>query len=133
MYALDKPRDAEDALRADLGALLEDYRVFAPPPRDDLAAGDVLVTRVGGIRLSSVTQAHRMSIDCWADDDEQAVIMANDVCGALTALPLTDGTLTDWKTASADLPYLNPDPKRPTLPRATFTCEVVMRGEPIFE
>ena len=36
-----------------------------------------------------------------------------------------------WTTAETNLPYPNPDPYRPLLPRATFRATVGARGVPV--
>ena len=123
------PIDVEDALRADLSALLPGMRCYAPPPHD-VAAGDLMVTRTGGAPSTAVTHEHDVSVDVWAATDADAMAMADEACGAVASLPLRD-TSVEWKAVRAMVPYPNPDPDRPLLSRATFTATLTCRGNPI--
>ena len=125
------PIDVEDALRRDLAAILPAHRCFAPPAPDDLKAGDVMVTALGGTAVTHAVIAHDVAVDCWGHDEAEAAQVAATVSGAIGSLPLLDGTETEWKTARANAPYVNPDPKRPTLPRYSFNAEVSARGRNI--
>lgn len=122
------PIDIEDAMRVDLAALLDGCRVFAPPIPPDLRENDVMVERVGGVSVSSVSYAHDVSVDCYAADDASAVVLANTVHGLLCSLPVRD-TSTQYSDATANLPYSNPDPRAPTLARYTFRSTVITPGE----
>ena len=124
------PVDIEDAIRADLASILQDARFFAPPIPEDLRANDVLVTRVGGGRASGASHEHDVSIDCYADDDEAAVALANKVHGVVSSLPLRD-TAMQYSAASANIPYPNHDPRAPMLARQTFRATVICPGERI--
>ena len=127
---LASPIDIEDALRIDLAALLDDCRVFAPPIPADLRAHDVLIERVGGARVSGVSHEHDVSIDCYAADDADAVILANRVHGIISSLPLRD-TSTQYSAATANLPYMNHDPRSPQLSRCTFRATLITPGNRI--
>lgn len=121
------PIDIEDALRIDLMALESEYRFLCPPLPPDLKAGDVLITRVGGARVSGASHDHDVSIDCYAEDDAEAVYMANEVHGLVASLPLRD-TETQYSDASANLPYHNNDPRAPQLARQTFRASLTCPG-----
>lgn len=127
---LANPIDIEDAMRIDLAALLDGCRVFAPPIPPDLMAGDVLVTRVGGDRVSGVSHAYDVSIDVYASDDARAVELANTAHGIVSSLPLRD-TATQYSAATAGVPYENHDPRAPQLARQTFRASVICPGEKI--
>lgn len=124
------PIDIEDALRTDLAALESGFRFFAPPIPPDLQAGDVLITRVGGARVSGASHDHDVSIDCYGADDADAVYMANGVHGLVVSLPLR-ATQTQYSDASANLPYQNHDPRAPQLARQTFRATLTCPGERI--
>ena len=124
------PIDVEDALRIDLAAIDGGFRFFAPPIPPDLRAGDVLIERVGGARASGASHEHDVSIDCYADDDADAVAMANAVQGYVVSLPLRD-TSTQYSNANANAPYVNHDPRAPQLARQTFRATVTCPGERI--
>lgn len=124
------PIDIEDALRTDLAALDTDYRFFAPPIPPDLRAGDVLITRVGGARVSGASHDHDVSVDCYGSDECDAALMANDVHGLFASLPL-QATQTQYSNANANLPYQNNDPRAPQLARQTFRATVTCPGKRI--
>ena len=123
------PIDVEDALRLDLSALLPAMRCYAPPATD-VRPRDLMVTRTGGAPASAVTHEHDVSIDVWASSDAEAVSLADAACGVVGSLQLRE-TATEWKGARTMTPYLNPDPDRPLLSRATFTATLTCRGSSI--
>jgi len=125
-----KPIDIEAALSADLGEKLSGVTCCAPPAPDDLASDTVCVTNVGGGAQSPVSYEHDVSIDCWAATPAAAMELANNVAGYVAALPIltfTSGRCYATSEINAT-PYLNPDPYRPLLPRATFRASVGIRG-----
>lgn len=122
------PIDIEDAMRVDLAALLSDCRVFAPPIPPDLRENDVMITRVGGARVSGVSHEHDVSIDCYAADDATATALSNEVYALVCSLPVRD-TSTQYSDVSAMLPSSQPDPRAPTLARYTFRATVITPGE----
>lgn len=128
------PIDIEDALRIDLGELMptmgdEAVAYCAPPAPDVLTPLAVCVTCLGGGQQSVVSHEYDLSVDCWADSYEEAVRLANKVQGIVSSLPYrTTASGRQYATADAMVPYLNPDPRRPLLPRATFRSTVGIRG-----
>lgn len=126
------PIDIEDALRIDLAAIDEGVRYFAPPAPDDLTANSVQIMSVGGAAQTDVSNEHDVRVDCWAATDAAAVALADKVAGIIATLPLRD-TARAYNTAEINaLPYINPDPNRPTLPRASFRAVIGVRGTTIF-
>lgn len=130
-----KPIDIEDALRTDIAEAINDSSVscFAPPAPDNLAAPSVMVTSLGGAPASEVSNEHDVSIDVWGDTMADAMDGANYFAGLITSLPLwTFASGRSYSTAEINaLPYINPDPNRPLIPRATFRATVGIRGESI--
>ena len=124
------PIDIEDALRIDLSTLKSGTRFFAPPIPPDLTANDVLITRVGGARASGASHEYDVSIDCYADNEADAVTLSNAVHGLVSSLPL-QSTATQYNDASANLPYANHDPRAPQLARQTFRATVICPGNRI--
>ena len=108
------PVDVEDALRQELDAAITDVTCCASPAPDALAAMTVCVTRLGGIPQGPVAHEHDVSVDCWAATPKAAMELADEVVGIVSSLP-----------------YPNPDPYRPLLPRATFRATVGARGVPV--
>lgn len=130
MMQLVSPIDVEDALRVDIGTLT-DAECFAPPAPDSLKVHSVCFTSVGGVPMGAVGNEHDVSIDCWDESDAAALYLANEIAGLVASLPLRD-LYRHYVTASVNaLPYLNPDPQRPTIPRATFRATVGVRGKSI--
>ena len=129
-----RPNDIEDSLRTDIVTILArqglEVSCFAPPAPDNLKPQSVCFTSTGGIAVTPVAYSHGVSVDCWAATDAEAMAIANAVCGIVGALTFyeTEGV---YPETSVNLPYLNPDPNRPTMPRATFNANVTMRGESI--
>ena len=121
------PIDIEDALRIDLTALEDDYRFLCPPIPPDLKAGDVMITRVGGTRVSGASNDYDVSIDCYANDEADAVEMVNEVHGLVSSLPLRE-TSTQFSASSANLPYSNHDPRAEQLARQTFRATLTCPG-----
>ena len=126
-----KPIDIEDALRIDIS--LEGVSCFAPPAPDNLLPDSVCFTVVGGASMFAVGHEYDVSVDCWAMTDAAALDLANTICGEVCSLPLkTLESGRHYVTSDVNaIPYLNPDPLRPTLPRATFRATVGIRGESI--
>lgn len=127
-----KPIDIEDALRIDLAAF-NGAMFFAPPAPDDLSANSVQVMSVGGAPQTAVSFEHDVRVDCWAATPAAAISLANEVAGIVASLPLREiASGRQYVTAELDaLPYLNPDPNRPLLPRASFRATVGIRGEAV--
>lgn len=127
MTQLTRPRDVEDALRLDVGELVSAHCCAQPAP-DDLKADTVCFCVLGGSPQSVVSHEYRVAVDCWASSWEQAITLANEVAGIVSSLPVRE-LGHEWKTSNLNaMPYLNPDPYRPTLPRASFSADVSLRG-----
>lgn len=124
------PIDIEDALRIDLGAILSDYRFFAPPLPPDLKAGDVVIERVGGARATGVSYEQDVTVGAYADSDADAVNFSNEVYSALTSLPVRE-TTTQYSAATASLPYADFDPRAQELCRQSFRATLITPGSKI--
>lgn len=118
--------DIEGAIVA---ALQDDgYDASAPPVTADLSAGCVVVYRVGGQRQNYVQDAHQLSIDCYADTDQQACALANEITGWLGDLEGYEvGGVPVYQARPTSLPYENQDPMNRQLFRYTFAAQVVTR------
>ena len=127
-----EPIDVEDALRVEIAAAITGIVACAPPAPDDLAPGTVCVTRLGGGPQTPVSHEHDVSVDVWAATDAAAMALADSVQGVIATLPLrASASGVTWTSSEPMLPYPNPDPHRPTVPRATFRATVGARGVPI--
>ena len=135
------PIDIEAALAAALGSVFgTDVGVSAPPLPAGYTAGPfVLITRTGGTQLPGhagrVYTTHSVSIDCYADTWATAQNLASWAAGVLMALP-GETLAYDWLedpnypcevpvyTVDCGMPYTNPDPMHPNVPRVTFTANL---------
>ena len=129
------PIDIEDALRTDLADLMGGTtEFFAPPAPDDLAPGSVQIMAVGGAPQTAVSNEYDVRVDSWASTPAEAFALAYATAGIIASLPMSaPESGRHYKTARLDaLPYLNPDPNRPLIPRVSFRASVGIRGEAIF-
>ena len=134
MAARFAPVDAEDALRREIerAAAEEGIALHAcaqPVPAD---LGDALplavVTRTGGSRLSMAMDSHQVEVDVYAATEAEAMAAAGIAAGIVAALWRDPGQLVSWREGAIDaLPYQNPDPSRPDVPRVTFSASLVCR------
>ncbi len=125
-----EPIDIEDALRCDLGEVLKGVSCYATPAPDDLEPMSVAIKQLGGYAASPVSHGYDVSIDVWADTPGKALTLARKVQGIVVSLPIRAfSSGRDYKTAEARLPYNNPDPSRPLLPRCTFAAIIGIRGK----
>ena len=129
---LTKPVDIEEALRLDVGPHLAGVTVCGSPAPDDLAPLTVCFESIGGGAQSDVSYEHGLVAYAWSATPAEALSLALDVCGLLGSLPFRaapSGVI--YTTCEADVPYPDPDPDRPTIPRATVRATIGVRGIPI--
>lgn len=127
------PIDVEDALRVELGAALEGVAACAWPAPDDIGPGTLCVTSLGGgaTEGSPVAHDYDVSVDAWAATPAEAMALAAAAVGVVSTIRHRRASGVGWREGACLLPYPNPDPRRPTLPRATFRATVTARGVPI--
>lgn len=133
-----EPMDIEDALRIDIGEVLKPCKMKPPikctasPAPDDLKAHTVTFTQLGGAKQSEVSHVYDVSVDVWAAKPGEALKLASKVQGIIASLPIREfASGRQYKTAEARIPYPNPDPNRPRLPRCSFNASIGIRGESI--
>lgn len=131
MMQLVAPIDIEDALRQDV--VLLGVETFAPPAPDSLVPPCVCFESLGGTSQTPVSHEYDVSVDCWASTEAEAMALANTVCGLVCSLPIQElQSGRQYVTSDVNAtPYLNPDPLRPIVPRATFRVTVSIRGKAI--
>lgn len=122
--------DIEDALRVDVAEWLDEGVITcAPPAPDDLLPGTICFTSLGGSAQSVVSHEYDVSVDTWAATIEDAIELANQAQGIVASLPYrVTSSSRQYATASAMAPYINPDTRRPLIPRVTFRATVGIRG-----
>lgn len=128
-----QPIDIEDALRVDVGEYASDVLCCAQPAPDDLTTPCACFMDVGGVSATIVSHEYSVRVDVWADTYAEANSIADWIAGIVASLPLRDPESgRHYLTAEINsTPYLNPDPMRPTLPRASFRAELALRGVPV--
>lgn len=102
----------------------------APPPvPSGLTAPRAVVWRTGGHRIALVIDRSIVSVDVYAptwgaamDACARAVAAVQDMAGRIIDGVQTGGV---WIIT---LPYTNPDPDHPTIPRVTFSAEIITKA-----
>lgn len=120
-----RPADIE----AIIAGALEDIPAGPPPVPANLSAPYVCIWRTGGSRTAYVIDAFAVSIDVYAQDWASAVELASEVLGTVAGLrgQVVAGTQLGAIAITA-MPYANPDPDHPTLPRVTFAAEIIAKA-----
>ena len=85
------------------------------------------VTRTGGLNSSMVVDTHQIDFDVYALDQADAMTAACALCDWVRDLAGTDIGTTCYKSDVSILPYGNPDPRHPTVERATFKAQILTR------
>lgn len=123
-----KPIDVEAALVALAQAFGVDMCAYPVPSNLGVRLPLTVCQRTGGATSSKVLDAHDISLDCYAATWDAAVQAANDACGLIhEAEGQTMGGNRCIKAQLRTLPYNNPDPLRPDLPRVTLSATLTMR------
>lgn len=94
--------------------------------------GDTLphvhVVRTGGYTSDLVVETNSVDFDVYAADQADAMTAASNLCALARSLAGTDlGGVPCYKSEVVTLPYNNPDPRHPTIGRATFKAQIVTR------
>lgn len=123
-----QPIDIEGALQAYFET--KGISAAATPFNADLGAAEpaVAIQAVGGQRYQQFRDDMAVSIDCYAPTWEQAMTLACECVKHVTELE--DKTLEGrpvYRSEPTALPYDNPNPWSPEVPRVTFTCEMQIR------
>lgn len=88
----------------------------------------VIVRRTGGARLNLVADNPTLTVEAWAQTDEDAHDLAQEARGYLLAMRgEVIGGVTVYRTADVGGPGLLPDPLS-TQSRYTFSVSAAMRG-----
>ena len=125
MQAL-KPVDFAQVVAQDLHDVTG-YDACATPIPEDLGASLplIVVWNLGGQRVGLTVDRAALSVDVYASTPAAAFDCCSEVAAALAALEGHTGTAVQWYEIDLTrLPYDNPDPLRPTEPRATFAADV---------
>lgn len=85
------------------------------------------VVRTGGYTSDRVIEINNVDFDAYAANDAEAMEAACALCGFVRDL---EGTTLDtpcYKSEVITLPYPNPDPRHPSLGRATLKAQISTR------
>lgn len=85
------------------------------------------VVRTGGYTSDRVIELNNVDFDVYAANDAEAMEAACALCGFVRDL---EGTTLDtpcYKSEVITLPYPNPDPRHPSLGRATLKAQILTR------
>ena len=116
------PVDIEHALSLACAAIM------APPVPDDLMGVYSVAFATGGHRSEYVRDVRYVDVDTYAEDEQTAIAASSAIVPLLEALQSTTIGGTSWqRVACTTLPYINPDPRRPDLARATASYEISVR------
>lgn len=83
----------------------------------------VHVVRTGGYESDKVVETNQVDFDVYASDAADAMEEATDLCAWVRDL---EGGFC-YRAVITTLPYANPDPRHPTIARATFKAQIVTR------
>lgn len=81
----------------------------------------VHVVRTGGYTYNLVIESHNVDFDVYAADEAEAMEMACDLCGWVREFG------DCYRAEITTLPYGNPDPRHPSIARATFKAQITTR------
>ena len=128
MSTIRKTIDIEAGLQALLVA--DKWTACAPPLPPTLGASLPLVAiyRTGGTRSLFVQDEHAVTFDVYAADEAAAMSSACTLTAWATALEgQSIGDEPCHRVEIGALPYNNPDPRHPTLARASFSARIRTR------
>lgn len=119
--------DIETALYDMLTA--DDYSASAHAIPATLGANfpHIHVTRTGGYNQDMVIDAHQVDFDVYAADQADAMTAASDLCGWVRELAGSNIGAPCYQSEVETLPYGNPDPRHPTIGRATLKALILTR------
>lgn len=119
--------DIETALYNQLTADKYNASAHAVPASLGSALPHIHVARTGGYTSDLVIETNNIDFDVYAADSADAMTAATNLCAWVRALA---GKTLDGPCYNAEittLPYSNPDPRHPTISRATFKAQILTR------
>lgn len=119
--------DIASALWALLAADGKSASAHVLPATLGAALPHVHVERTGGFTEQLVIESNQVDFDVYADDMADAMDEAHALCGWVRSLSGQDVGTPCYGSEVTTLPYANPDPRHPTLARATFKANIETR------
>ena len=87
----------------------------------------VHVVRTGGYTNDLVIEVNSIDFDVYALDQADAMKDASNLCALVRSLVGTNIGAECYASEVTTLPYNNPDPRHPTIGRATFKAQISTR------
>lgn len=119
--------DVETALYEHLIALNWSASAHAVPSTLGERLPHVHIVRTGGYTNDMVIEENQVDFDVYAEDSADAMTYASALCGAVRELAGNSIGSTCYDSEVTTLPYDNPDPRHPTISRATFKARILTR------
>ena len=116
-------KDIETALQEALTSSEYSASAHALPPDLGGRLPHVHVVRTGGYEKDMVLEINSVDFDVYADDDADAMTAACRLCGWIRDLAGDFCYVSEITT----LPYRNPDPRHPSIARATIKAQITTR------
>ena len=93
--------------------------------------GDTLphvhIVRTGGYTSDRVIESNNVDFDVYGADASEAMSAAVTLCGEVRELEGDDIGAPVYRSEIITLPYSNPDPRHPSIARATFKAQILTR------
>lgn len=104
---------------------------YADSTDDQLSGRSITSTLVGDGDVTVNLYRARVSIDCRAESEGEAVRLARIAAGCLQEAEHEQAVagMTVVNVRLMSLPYVNPDPKNPVLARVSFAAQLIAKGQ----
>ena len=89
------------------------------------------VTRTGGFTTDRVLENNSVDFDVYALTEADAMETASELCGWIRDLEGETVETTCYASEVTSLPYHNPDPRHPNLPRTTIKAQILVRNKEV--
>ena len=119
--------DIETALYRILTADGHSASAHAIPASLGASLPHIHVVRTGGSNSDLVIDRHNVDFDVYAADEAAAMTTASNLCAWIWSLAGNTTGVPCYSSEVITLPYNNPDPMHPTIPRATVKAQIMTR------
>lgn len=119
--------DIETALYELLNADSKSASAHALPASLGQTLPHIHVVATGGYTADLVIEMHNVDFDVYATDQAEAMSAASDLCDWVRGLSGSEAGTFCYSSEVTTLPYGNPDPRHPTIGRATFKAQINTR------
>lgn len=119
--------DIETALYELLSAANYSASAHALPASLGQTLPHIHVVATGGFTADLVIESHNVDFDVYAIDQAEAMATASGLCDWVRGLTGSEAGTFCYSSEINTLPYGNPDPRHPTIGRATFKAIISTR------